>query len=79
MFDEEFIKNYDENVDKGNIFEVDVVYPKYFQDLHSDLPFLPERMKTNKCNRLVCNLYDKKNYVAHISTLKKALNHGLVF
>ena len=27
---------------------------------HSDLPFLPERMKVNKCKKLVCNLYDKK-------------------
>ena len=26
--------------------------------MHSNLPFLPERMKINKCNRLVCNLYD---------------------
>ena len=23
-------------------------------------------MKVNKCNKLVCNLYDRKNYVAHI-------------
>ena len=24
------------------------------------LPFLPERMEINKCKKLVCNLYDKK-------------------
>ena len=47
--------------------------------LHSDLPFLPGRMKTNKCNKLVCNLYDKNNYVVHIRSLKQALNHGLIF
>ena len=46
-------------------------------DLHSDLPFLPERMKINKCNKLVCNLYDKNNYVVHIRALKQALKHGL--
>ena len=34
-------------------------------------------MKVNKCKKLICNLYDKKNYVAHISSLKQALNHGL--
>ena len=46
-------------------------------DLHSDLPSLPERMKINKCSKLVCNLYDKKNNVVHISALKQALLHGL--
>ena len=47
-------------------------------DLHSDLPFLAERMKINKCKKLVCNINDKENYVVHIRALKKALNHGLI-
>ena len=59
-FNEEFIKNYDEDIDKGYILEVDVEYSKNLNYLHRDLPFLPERMKINKCNKLVCNLYDKK-------------------
>ena len=46
--------------------------------MHSDLPFLPERMKIDKCKKLVCNLYDKKSYVLHIRSLKPALNHGLI-
>ena len=46
--------------------------------MHSDLPFLSERMKIDKCNKLLCNLYDKKNYVVHIRSLKQALNHGLI-
>ena len=58
---EEFIKNYDENNDKGYILEVDVKYPKKLHDIHSDLPFLPKRMKINKCKKLVCNLLNKKN------------------
>ena len=41
---EEFIKNYNENDNKGYIFEVDVRYPKRLHDLHSDLPFLLERI-----------------------------------
>ena len=38
------------------------------------MPFLPERMEINVCKKLICNLYDKKEYVDHISSLKKALN-----
>ena len=74
---EDFIKNYDENNDKGYILEVDVKYPKRLHELHSDLPFLSERMEINKCKKLVCNLFNKKKYVAHINALKRALNHGL--
>ena len=54
--DEEFIKNYNENNNKGYILEVDVRYLERLHELHSDLPFLPERMEINKCNKLVCNL-----------------------
>ena len=46
---------------------------------HSDLPFLPRRMKIDKCKKLVCNLQNKKRYVVHIKSLKQALNHGLKF
>ena len=73
-FNEEFIKNYDEKVD----IEVDTEYPKNLHDLHSDLSFLPERMKINKCSKLACNLYDKNDYVVHIRSLKQALDHGLI-
>ena len=59
-FTKEFIKNYDEDSDKGYILEVYVKYPKTLHDLQSNLPFLPERMKIDKCKRLICNLYDKK-------------------
>ena len=55
-FNEEFIKNYDEDSDKGYILEVDVEYPKNLHGLHRDLPFLLERMKIGKCKKLVCNL-----------------------
>ena len=77
-FNEDFIKNYDEDSNEGYTFEVDVKYPKNLHDLHSDLPFLPERMKINKCNKFVCNFYDKNTYVVHIRSLKQALDHGLI-
>ena len=34
-------------------------------------------MKFKKCNKLVCNLYDKEKYFVHIKTLKQALNYEL--
>ena len=77
-FTKNFIKNYDEDIDIGYILKVDVEYPKSLIDLHSDLPFLPERIKNNKCIKLVCNLNDKNNYVFHIKLLRKALNHRLI-
>ena len=74
---EEFIKKYYEYDNKGYIFEVYVKYPKRLHELHSDLPFLSERMEVNKCKKLVCNSI--KKYVVHINSLKQALNHGLKF
>ena len=55
----------DEDSNKGYMLTVDVEYPKNLHYLHSDLPFFPERMKINKCIKLICNLYDKNNYVVH--------------
>ena len=78
-FNENFIKNYDENSDTGYILEVGIEYPKelFNKHKHKDLPFLPERMKINKYGKLVCTLYHKENYVIHTRALKQALNHGL--
>ena len=76
--EEDFIKNYNKDSDKGYIFEVDVEYPKTLHDFHSDLPFLPERMEIDKCSELACNLYDKKDYDVHIRPSKQTLNHGLI-
>ena len=56
---------------------MDVDYSSKLHKLHSDMPFLPERMKIDKTKKLVCNLRDKKKYVVNISILKQALDHGL--
>ena len=50
--DENFIRNYDKDSDKGFILDVDVECPKNLHDLHSDLLFLPERMNVGECNKL---------------------------
>ena len=71
IFTEDFIKNYDEEGDTGYSFVVDVQYPKNLHKLHSDLPFLPERMKINECTKLVCNVQDKANYPVHVLALNK--------
>ena len=71
-FDDRFIKSYDEKSDDRYFLEVDVQYSEKLLDLHIDLPFLPEKMKIEKVEKLVAN------YVMHIRNLKQALSHGLV-
>ena len=51
MFTEDFIKSYDEEGDVGYLLVVDIEYPKALRMLHSDLPFLPEKIKINKCTK----------------------------
>ena len=57
-FNQEFLKNYYEDSDKGYVLEMNVKYPNDFHDFRSGSRFLPEIMKVNKCNKLVWNLYD---------------------
>ena len=42
-FNESFIKNYDENSDRGYFLEVDADYPKNLLNSQKDVPFLAER------------------------------------
>ena len=44
-FNEDFIKNYYENNNKGHILVADVEHPKNLFNLDSDLPFLSEKKK----------------------------------
>ena len=59
-FNEEFIKNYDENSDEGYFLEVDIEYPKTCES-HKELPFLPERRKLEKVKNMFVVQTTKKN------------------
>ena len=76
-FNEDFIKNYDENSKKGYFLEVDIDYPKELFSLHKDLSFLPERKKIEKVEKFICSIEEKEKYVIHIRALTQALNCGL--
>ena len=78
-FNEDFIKKYDEDTNKGYFPEVEINYPKELFHLHKELPFLPENKEVEKVDKLICSVGDKKKYVIHITALKQALNHGLIF
>ena len=77
-FSENFIKIYDEESDEGYFVVVNIQYPKKWLQLHNDLSFLPERMKTEKVEKLVTNLHDKTENPIYIRNLKQVLNHGLI-
>ena len=78
QFNEDFIKNDNEESDEVFFLEVDVQYPEKLHELHNDLPFSPERMKIDKVEKLAANLHDKTEYIIHIRNLKQALNHRLI-
>ena len=70
QFNEELIikKNYNKESVARYFLEVDV---QYFEN---DLPFLSQKIKTEKVKKLVTNLHDKTEYIIHIRNLKQALN-----
>ena len=74
-FNEDFIKIYNGECLKGDFFEVYVQYPPKLYDLHNDLSFLSEKMKSVKVEKLVVNFHDKIEYVLDIRNLNQALNH----
>ena len=78
QFNEDFIKNYNEESDEVHFLETDGQGLEKLHERYNDFPFLPERMKIEKVEKLVANLHDKAEYVIHIRNLKQVLNHGLV-
>ena len=73
----ECVNQYNENIDIVYFFELDVEYPKKLLGSHKDLPFLSERKKIEKVEKLVCGMEHKEIYVIHIRALQQALNHGV--
>ena len=61
----------------GYLLELNIEYPKMLFNSHKDLPFLPERKKVEKVEKLICSIEDKEKYVIHIRALKQALSHEL--
>ena len=59
QFNKDFIKNCNEESDEEYFLEFDVQYIEKLHELHNDLLFLPERMKTEKVKKHVANLHDK--------------------
>ena len=63
---------------EGHFLEIDVTYSEKLHEFHNYLPFLLERMKIEKVEKLAAHLHDKIEYVIHTRNLKQALVHGLV-
>ena len=78
QFNEVFDKNYNKESGEGYFVKFDVQYPEKLLEVHIDLPFLPERMKIEKVEKLGTNSHDKTEYIMHLTNLKQVLNHGLV-
>ena len=55
----------------SNILKIYMIYKVIYH-------FYQKEWKLQNFNKLVCNLYDSKNYAVHKRNLKQALNHGLI-
>ena len=74
-FNEDFIKNM---VIQDTFLKQILIISKELFNFHKDLPFLPERKKVEKVEKLICSIEDKEKYVIPTRALKQALNHRLV-
>ena len=50
QFNEDFIRNYNEESDEGHFLKVDVQYPKKLHERHDDLLFLPKTKSQQTCS-----------------------------
>jgi hypothetical protein len=61
VFTKEIISKLVKKDTYGYVLEVDVEYPKNLHKKHNELPFLVERMKIGKVEKLIPNLNNKKS------------------
>ena len=77
----------------GYNLEVDLKYPEYLHDSHSDYPLVAEKLRITKemlfaysysltrkrvtSDKVSPNLYDKTKYVVHYENFRFYLKHGL--
>ena len=86
----EDVENFDvlsidaENSNYGYILEVDIEYPNYLHELHSDFPFLPEsripplsKGVPSSVKKLILTLDTKERYITHYVNLQQAMKAGL--
>ena len=69
-FNQDFIKEYDEDSNTRYFLEVDVECPKMLINSNKDLTFLPERKKVEEVEKIICGIEDQEKYVIHIKALK---------
>ena len=55
---------------------MDIEHPKTLWGSHKELPFLPERKKLEKVEKLVCSIEGKEKYAIYVRALKQALING---
>ena len=66
QFNKHFIKSYNDYSVVGYFIEADIQSPEKLHELHNDFLFLLEGMKTEKVEKLVAKLHDKKRiYYLH--------------
>ena len=78
-FNEDFIKNYNEESDEGYFIKVNIQYLENYMNFSKYFPFLPEKITIEKFEKPDTNLHDETEYAIQIRNLKQALNHGLIF
>ena len=61
------VLNHNSDGDIGHVLDVYVEYPKTLSKQHNEFPFLPEKMKLGKVEKLVSNLSDKERYIDYCS------------
>ena len=68
QFNENFMKNYNQESGEGYFIEVDVQHPEKLHEIYNDLP---DRMKIEKVEKLVTSLHNKTEHIIHIQILYK--------